>query len=69
MRAEHNAIQIGDRVELIRDTDSHQAGEHGTVRSLTRSIKDDKVRRLHVQFDMSPPNTFTDTNPSAVKKL
>jgi hypothetical protein len=69
MRTQCSAIQIGDGVELIRDTTPHRAGERGTVRSLTGSIKDEAVIRLHVQFDRAPPNTPTDTNPSTVKKL
>jgi len=69
MRTKHHAFQIGNRVELTRDVDSHQVGERGTVKSLFRSAKDDTVVQVHVQFDTAPPGILADTDPSAVKKV
>ncbi len=36
-------FQIGDRVGLIQDNGAHRAGEHGTVKSLVRLVKDGSV--------------------------
>ena len=67
----HTAVMFRSAIALNASgtIPPHRAGERGTVKSRTRSAKDDTVRWLHVQFDTAVLHTLTDIDPNTVKKL